>query len=322
MIFRRNVRRAFTLVELLVVIAIIGILVALLLPAVQAAREAARRADCTNRLRQVALACLNHHDVKGVFPSAAASDIEIPNQDGKYTSWGYTVQILPYLEHENLEATLDTKQHWHRTVNREAIHTPMPTFRCPSQEAYEMTYIDPPSGGATEQLSNLRAHYMGVMGAKVDCPVPGPSSITSDASSTYKMAPDCSNGGGSAINGVINPLGNVNLKKVTDGSSHTFMIGEISWLCGPQRVWAVGTASFTVLERYNYTAKNVMYPFRTAFRPGFDNNDMSFGSMHPGGTHFAMCDGSVHFIQEDIDLAGVLRPMASRASQEVFDNAF
>jgi prepilin-type processing-associated H-X9-DG protein len=112
---------------------------------------------------------------------------------------------------------------------------------------------------------------------------------------------------------------------VTDGSSHTFMIGEISWFVGPQRIWAVGSASETAPHRWNYTAKNVRWPLNTAFRgPGsvYDNNDLSFGSLHPGGTHFALCDGSVQFINENVETLGVLLPMASRKSDEVVQVAF
>jgi hypothetical protein len=107
------------------------------------------------------------------------------------------------------------------------------------------------------------------------------------------------------------------------------MIGEISWKCGPQRIWAVGSASETVPENFVYTAKNVMWPLNTAYRaePGqptspYQNNDLSFGSLHPGGTHFAMSDASVQFVRQEIDLKGVLRPMASRQSAETGDFNF
>src|SRR5256885_9408003 len=99
MIAKQAARRAFTLVELLVVIAIIGILVALLLPAIQAAREAARRTDCMNRIKQISLACLNYESAKKHFPSAT---IVVPEGTPPKTPaayWGYIVQILPYMEY-------------------------------------------------------------------------------------------------------------------------------------------------------------------------------------------------------------------------------
>lgn len=116
---------------------------------------------------------------------------------------------------------------------------------------------------------------------------------------------------------------------VSDGTSQTFLVGEISWNCGPQRVWLVGTASHNYPESYVYTAKNVFHPMNTAFRAldtepdsGYANNDMSFGSFHTGGAFFAMCDGSVQFIREDADRFGVYLPLASRASGEVFQTPF
>ena len=335
----------FTLVELLVVIAIIGILVALLLPAVQAAREAARRADCVNRMRQIGIACLNHHDSKKQFPMAASEDIETPKvSGGRFTMWGYIPQILPYMEYQNLADLMDLKQHWNRPINVTATRTPLPAFRCPSQGSVEVTYIAPPGGSATEELTSLRTHYMGVMGAKFSCPPPAtgypqatyimavtplPESSGSSRRDTAPPEPRCDDFGGAAANGVICPGCKVGLKKVTDGSSHTFMVGEVSWLCGPQRVWAVGSASYTILESYNYSSKNVAHPLNTAWRAdstqppsGYFNNDMSFGSTHPGGAHFVMCDASVQFVREDVDLVGVLRPLASRSSGEVIEHAF
>src|SRR4051812_35601500 len=105
-------RRAFTLVELLVVIAIIGVLVALLLPAVQAAREAARRTDCQNRLRQIGLACQGYHDAKGRFPSASAM-----GGPSFGTMLSYVAQILPYVELQNLQNLVNQNAHWNDSRN-------------------------------------------------------------------------------------------------------------------------------------------------------------------------------------------------------------
>ena len=163
--FRR--RRGFTLVELLVVIAIIGILVALLLPAVQAAREAARRTQCLNRLKQISLACLNHHDSKGYFPSAAKCDLEpgATALNPTYTCWSYLAQILSFMEEQSFRDALDMRYHWQRDTsdgaqyprNRTLLYnTPVPQFRCPTQPDVEVTFTDPPSGGGKTEQSNLR----------------------------------------------------------------------------------------------------------------------------------------------------------------------
>lgn len=192
------------------------------------------------------------------------------------------------------------------------------------------------------------------MGAEVDCQSP-PSGPTNYPGYTYTFTytdtgdDGCDNGGGTANNGVMFVRGynrgpggqpripyadsKVKSKSISDGTSHTFLVGEISWLCGPQRIWAVGSASFTHPYRYNYTAKNLQHPLNYSFRidtvnnpnqqpcASCNNNNMSFGSLHPGGTHFAICDGSVQFIRDDVPLA-VLRAMASRKSDDPVDNPF
>jgi prepilin-type N-terminal cleavage/methylation domain-containing protein/prepilin-type processing-associated H-X9-DG protein len=359
-----RIRTAFTLVELLVVIAIIGILVALLLPAVQSAREAARRTQCLNRLKQISLACLNHHDSKKHFPSAAKTDLEPGSTPTSptYTCWSYLAQILGFMEEQTLADSLNMKYHWQRDTmdgpqypqNRTILYrTLVPQFRCPTQPDVEVTFTDPPSGGGTTEQSSLRAHYMAVMGAEVSCQSPPPSA--GFPGYTYTFTYDdtgkdgCDSGGGTANNGVMyvrgydkGPAGQpkilytdskVNVKSITDGTSHTFMIGEISWFCGPQRIWAVGSASFTHPYRFNYTAKNLQHPFNYAYRvdtvnnpnqqpcAGCDNNNMSFGSLHAGGAHFAMCDGSVQFVRDDI-LTTILRALASRKSADSAEVVF
>jgi prepilin-type processing-associated H-X9-DG protein len=290
-----------------------------------------------NRLRQITVSCLNHHDTKKRFPSATTTNLTANSTPAnpEYTSWSYLAQILSFMEEEALEDQFDFKKHWSVEPNRTFIYnTAMPSLRCPSTSDQETTFTDPPTEGGKTEQSFLRAHYMGVMGAKHSCPNIPPA--TTYPESTYTMAsrpdkaPSCGSGGGSASNGIIFPFSKVNMKDVTDGSTYTFIIGEISWRVGPQRVWAVGSASLTVPENFNYTAKNILWPLNTAFRAdadlgqppnSYDNNDLSFGSAHPGGTHFALCDGSVQFIREEVDFAGVLRSMASRKSGESVQNA-
>jgi prepilin-type N-terminal cleavage/methylation domain-containing protein/prepilin-type processing-associated H-X9-DG protein len=341
----RGWRRGFTLVELLVVIAIIGILVALLLPAIQAAREAARRADCVNRMKQISLACLNHHDTVKHFPSATLiTKVGGTPATPTHTYWGYLVQILPYLEEQNVADRIDMKVFWqHEPNNSFLLATEMNKLRCPSHGDMDATFVEEPGSTGTEELpTNLRTHYMGIMGAKAKCPVDpvaDPYPIN-----TYTMSPKkngtaaaCDLGGGTATNGIMYIYGGGNtytssktrMKDITDGSTHTFLIGEISWNCGPQRIWAVGASTSQGTNApygYNYSSKNVgMWAINQAYRneagqppPPFpyENNDLSFGSLHPGGCHFAMADGSVQFVREDITLEQ-LRAHASRKSEEV-----
>ena len=325
----KGMHRAFTLVELLVVIAIIGVLVALLLPAVQAAREAARRTDCMNRMRQVALACQNHHDAKQHFPSSSLDDVaQPPSSPVKLTGFGYIPQILPYMEGQSVAKLINFTKHWQDPLNDAAEQTVLSSFRCPSKPGGEPTFSDG-AGSTSLTESEVSAHYQGVMGAKVGCPVPSGSA---HPQSTYSMAPACGGtSGGSAINGIIIPAGRVNLKEVTDGTTQTFIVGEASWDSGGQRSWILGSQSSSTPEAHNYTSKNIMYSLSSAARMNggvewpvlVENNDVSFGSRHPGGgAHFAMCDGSVQWIREDANLDGVLKPLASRASDEVFQPPF
>ena len=131
----RNHHRAFTLVELLVVIAIIAILVALLLPAVQAAREAARRMSCSNNMKQVGLALLNHHDAQGIFPSGTSGQ-ELSGT-GVWSGWTGLFQILPYIEESALEEGIDYDDDFmgyykSNSVNRVLLRKSIPPFLCPS----------------------------------------------------------------------------------------------------------------------------------------------------------------------------------------------
>ena len=348
----RQVHSGFTLVELLVVIAIIGILIALLLPAVQAAREAARRIDCTNRMRQLGIAAHNYHDSQSRMPMHG----ELP------TGLSSLARMAPYMEEAGIYDLVDQEVHWSNGKNAQAYWTEIPQLRCPSAltvqwtdtfRAPRLTGQAAPSG-ATE--TSLSPHYVGIMGAKPGprkdgsiisgCPPPtgGRSASFAFPASTY-FQDNCSmgtaNSGGVAINGVIYPLSKVNFAKISDGTSKTMMFGEMSWEVGAMQPWIVGSITGAGITDPNSTAargwvhgaKNVMHPigFAALFEPaGVEPSDTtrtnhpltdaSLGSMHPGGLNILMCDASVHFVQEDVSLEGVLRPMASRASEDIYES--
>src|SRR5687767_6993146 len=155
MLSRRCERQAFTLVELLVVIAIIGVLVALLLPAVQAAREASRRMQCSNNLKQIALALHNYHDVHKTFPPAY-----IPDADGKpMHSW--RVLILPYIEQQPLFTQYDFNEPWNGPNNSRLANISIPVYHCPSEPPGSTTAAYLAISGPGSIFDNEKGSYMG-----------------------------------------------------------------------------------------------------------------------------------------------------------------
>jgi type II secretory pathway pseudopilin PulG len=342
-------------VELLVVIAIIGVLVALLLPAIQAAREAARRSDCMNRMRQMGIASQNYHDAKKELPPHSVISDKANNYSNGISSQAF---LLNYMENSQFFNLVDLTEHWRETINRTALTTRMPLFQCPSAEMPEDVIVggnssDPIS--PVREFNDLRCHYMGNLGAR-----PGPLQDGASApncleiggsggggrggggttypwpqSSYFQYACDTrttdanAGSGGVAINGTIIPLGNVSLGDVSDGTSNTILYGEMSWNIRPgantERPWLVGSTAFGSGGAFGwvYNAKNIFHPINKvgytdeAGNPTAQATNISLGSNHPGGTHVVLCDASVHFLAEDIDLQGVYRPLASRASDEV-----
>lgn len=320
--------RAFTLVELLVVIAIIGILIALLLPAVQAAREAARRSQCISQLRQLALACHSHHDAEGRLPSAGDEVVE--NSAHHATGLSYLGQILPFLEDANLRDLIDDSIPWWDPKNDLAESTPVPLFICPSTGPTLSIFTANP-GDTTRVIdeSPLRAHYVGVMGAKAVCPLPTTAPYP-ESGYTIALCGTGSGGnasGGLADNGTIVYNRQIRFKDITDGTSKTMMIAEQSWDCGPTRSWIVGTLDVNTGaggsgHGWLYNSKNVLWPMNTAYREredlgepysGYLSNDLSIGSKHPGGANVAMADGSVRFLAQDISLSE-LKSLATRGN--------
>jgi prepilin-type N-terminal cleavage/methylation domain-containing protein/prepilin-type processing-associated H-X9-DG protein len=314
-------KRGFTLVELLVVIAIIGVLVALLLPAVQAAREAARRTSCANKLRQVALAALMHEESLKFFPPAARRRDDSTSN----TTFSYVAVVLPYLENSQLHDLVDYNYPWNHENNRNARETPLELFRCPSQPMDKVRLHQPGQPGDAED-SDMAAHYKAVMGAKSEKEMASPCLKDQKQSPDQIYKIDCltTTAGNAAINGVMyydrpNKPAKTRSKDVTDGLSNTFLIGEVSWEAGNFRQWIVGREGGIC-----YSGSNVSYTLNTASRtpePGSTAievlpNEASFGSKHPGGCHFSLADGSVQFVAEDASIH-TLRAYASRNVGEV-----
>src|SRR5262245_52760614 len=209
-------RQAFTLVELLVVIAIIGVLVALLLPAVQAAREAARRMNCQNNLKQIALACHNHHDVFGELPKAYSPT----------TGLSWHVYILPYIEQLNLLNKFDTTtvNPSHTAANRNDPHglVIIQTYQCASCPLKRQAFGAPNNTNGSSDLipantGNPAAipHYYGINGPR---------------GAGYPVGTGLHEGVPAATSGMFQRDGMIRMARVTDGTSNTVMIAEMSWV--------------------------------------------------------------------------------------------
>jgi prepilin-type N-terminal cleavage/methylation domain-containing protein/prepilin-type processing-associated H-X9-DG protein len=325
-------QRAFTLVELLVVIAIIGILVALLLPAIQSAREAARRTDCINRIRQLGHAAHHYHDSRRHFPRHGGHEGPRNATTGNKPITGLSSQalMLPYMEEESVLNLVDETIHW-RGQTEAVKRTPLPFLKCPSQDPMELTDV---LTAGVEQ-SPLRCHFVAIYGAKPECRGGGPIDEYPDNTYTIENCnddpSDTTNDGGMATNGVIYYASDVPFRRITDGTSHTMMYGEQSWDAGINMTWLAGD---DIGDPYIwvFNGKNISWPINSepfgadwgVHNSGMDPvpvHDSSLGSNHPGGCHVLMCDGSAHFINEDIEL-DTLKAMASRASEEVFDPPF
>lgn len=266
----------FTLVELLVVIAIIGILIALLLPAVQAAREAARRAQCTNNLKQIGIALHNYHDTLNTFPPGF-----LLIQAENWCGWGWAVFLMPYVENQGLYDRLDPNrrsliQVKNHAADQKLLQTVIPGMRCPSDTSPDL------NSNAVRQVDGYTvatANYIGHRGF-------------------------FSRNNGNTINqGVLQGNVSVKMREITDGTSNTFAGGEraephmaATW-CGPGRGNAPGNDGGEVTGSI-WTKLNV---------PTTGQQTRAFSSRHPGGANFVFCDGSVRFISETVpfDTRGV-----------------
>ena len=300
-------RKAFTLIELLVVIAIIAILIALLLPAVQQAREAARRSTCKNNMKQIGLALHNYHDVHRCMPPGAMKDTE-----GGTNSPGFSflVMILPYIDQANIYNQLSYTSSASAGINETMSASVPSVYLCPSSSEQDRTFA---AGQKT-------VHYLGNA---------GPISETGAAVTYSKSAAGGSNGGSLSKQGVLLYQlndGVVRMRDITDGTSNTLLVGELSI---NKNQYAVGDVNYQRWVRGSYgnspyvqVLKNVRYNINqqgylgTADCCDTSLHDMSFASNHVGGCHWLFGDGTVRFVSENIDI-NVYKASASRNGGEV-----
>ncbi|MCC6492161.1 MAG: DUF1559 domain-containing protein [Pirellulales bacterium] len=301
----------FTLVELLVVIAIIGALAALLLPAVQAAREAARRAQCTNNLKQLGLALLNYESGRGELP--------FPSYADGVNNWA--PHILPFLEQGNVIAGYDTKQDWWRDPNRAIARTHLSILLCPSTPD-QQRFEDKPEKSGPNKTGACGDYFV-------------PTGVHLDINASLPAADQFP--AGADLQGLIAELSETNtsnkLKAVTDGTSNTIAVGECAgredvWrgrefyevdYTGSPKIRARGGAWATTDNPYDIgqrIAWNRPEPIPGEMRINNSNEwGHAFYSFH-NGANFTFADASVRLLAEDTNLR-VLAELVTRANGEI-----
>jgi prepilin-type N-terminal cleavage/methylation domain-containing protein/prepilin-type processing-associated H-X9-DG protein len=271
-------RPAFTLIELLVVIAIIAVLMGLLLPAIQKARESASRSQCTNNLHQIGLALHSYHGIYERFPPGCVGNggtASAPNP-----AWAWSTLILPYMEQENLynqfsPDTLSLQTAFQNNLG--ALQLPIKTYLCPS---------DP--GGTLGDLNDNRKFTQVVKGQSIAI-----------ARSNYPG--NGGNAGGTPTDGIFGVDSHVKITDITDGTSNTLLVGERDSLQGRYAaLWAgqsaeaqiVGTEALWGLTEYR---------MMDGYNGTTNVPEAAFGSAHSLGANFLLCDGSVRFISNNVD---------------------
>lgn len=283
-------QRGFTLIELLVVIAIIAILITLLLPAVQQAREAARRTQCKNNLKQIGLAVHNYHDIFNTLPPGDLSE--------GYTRTSVFVSILAQLDQAPLYNLYDFNKPHTDPVNQKVVSQQLATYLCPAAVIRRQVPI-----AGCDANDRAPGTYAGCGGSG---------------------DPWGTRASGAPNNGLIVNLdsGPVRMRDIIDGTSGTLMIGESAWNF-PDYLFASGPCLNQV--RYGFTYWSSPYPLATLFttRGPFNPRRLdgdqtrlgNFRSDHMGGVQFTMGDGSVRFVNENIDHS-LLDSLATRAGGE------
>jgi prepilin-type N-terminal cleavage/methylation domain-containing protein/prepilin-type processing-associated H-X9-DG protein len=326
------VRRAFTLIELLVVIAIIGVLIALLLPAVQKVREAAHRAACINNLRQFGIALHHHHDARDGFPPGLTVTGTDNLEKGGFCGF---VQLLPFLEQENWFRRLDLTRNWYDPPNADIVSVEVKVFYCPSNR----------TGGV------VNASFLTAAAGR---PIPNPAAcdylLCKGANAALCEVCQIPPGG----RGVFDVNTHTRLTDIADGTANTFAIGEgagnnplfgirrfypdttpaqnlfpgqsaladQSWSAGPMATHALNSIGFLGPGTFGVTAQrgghvppldepmnNPLVLAELDFNngctnagttPGQYDTSPGFRSVHRGGCHFLFCDGSVRFVRETV----------------------
>ncbi|MEL7499763.1 MAG: DUF1559 domain-containing protein [Planctomycetota bacterium] len=304
---KNRTQSGFTLVELLVVIAIIGILIGMLLPAVQMVREAARRTNCSNNMRQIVLASHNFESALQVLPYAARD--RMVGDDSDTWSTGF-IQIMPFLERDDIAKRWDPNERRNSTddsdgdgfTNAMLTQMEVSTYLCPSmnkpptplrENRAPCSYL---FSAGTQDVALLHyARFYGIEEPRYDgAVVPTRTNEMSQASANFKAE---------------TKMGNL-----TDGTSNTFFLGETDF--SPRGVPSTEYGGVWAFGYIGYAWGTTHHPFNK-----HDNTSRVYGafrSEHPGGANFARCDGSVSFVGQDIDEL-LYDGLATRAGGEIVE---
>jgi prepilin-type N-terminal cleavage/methylation domain-containing protein/prepilin-type processing-associated H-X9-DG protein len=306
----------FTLVELLVVITIIGILIALLLPAVQAAREAARKMQCSNNLKQIGLALHGYHEARGCFPSAGAATYSASTHG--YCNPTFVV-ILPYLELANVDSRYNYSRGWEFWLDNVLADTPdgpilgnsdLAAYQCPSDPRLgrypSMRDYSVVAGGTYPEASANGVGYQdGLFALNL---WRSTADVRDGTSNTLAV--------GESIHVMLcgldaDPVGSAPGYYSAEGSPVGWCWGagcDSETETGIEHQWSLGRGSRSTANPINYTFTATQ--MQTAF-----SNDIPFGSFHPGGAHFVFADGHVAFLGESMSTA-VYQALSTIAGEE------
>ncbi len=304
---RRKQRAGFTLVELLVVIAIIGVLVAMLLPAVQAAREAARRTQCANQLRQIGVAMQNYESGQRSLPSGYISQFDAAGNDTG-PGWGWAALLLPQMEETSLHGQLSFGRGLEDPANAAVRVRQVTVYLCPS-DFVGATWTAYKEAGLVDPVYKIcdiaSANYVGMFGV-------GEPGIDG--------------------NGLFFRNSHVRLREITDGTSHTIAVGERGHLLG-EATW-VGSVTGAKLapgpddldgigtSEVEHGSTMVLGQSGEGISPGDPQGETDmFYSQHPGGVNFVFADSHIALLTPDVD-AKVFEALSTRARGETISGEF
>jgi prepilin-type N-terminal cleavage/methylation domain-containing protein/prepilin-type processing-associated H-X9-DG protein len=285
----RLCRRAFTLIELLIVIAIVGMLLAFLIPAVQSARESARRTQCTNNLKQIGVALQSYHSRFNILPPGYLTRVDPADRDDLGPGWSWASMLLRDIELGNIAPLVDFNKPIEDPANRAAILVSVPSFQCPSDGLFAEIVAVPKYAVNDAPDRMAGSNYVGSVGT---------------IRQTCKVCRD-------KADGVFFRNSRTRLDKITDGTSKTLAIGERNHqLSSP--TWGGVVAKSMIVDNLKpgKVAAGPAYVLGTTFLHG-DEEELEvrsretvaeiFGSDHAGVINFAFCDGSVRAIDTTVD---------------------